>query len=265
MSDFRLDGKVVLISGGARGLGAAMAEALCRGGAKVVLGDVLNREGKETAARLGDENAMFVPLDVTKEAQWESAIGAAIKRFGGLDAVVNNAGIETTALLADCTLEAFNQTQSVNLSGTFLGVKHAIRAMRPGGSAGRGGSITNISSAGGLKGAMGLGAYCASKGGVRLLTKAAAVECGRLNYGIRVNSVHPAFVKTEMGSKVLRDYVELGLVPDEDTAQAAFLNAHLIGVGKARDVANSVSFLISDAARWITGIELSVDGGYLAA
>jgi len=248
MSDFRLDGKVVLISGGARGLGAAMAEALCRGGAKVVLGDVLNREGKETAARLGDENAMFVPLDVTKEAQWESAIGAAIKRFGGLDAVVNNAGIETTALLADCTLEAFNQTQSVNLSGTFLG-----------------GSITNISSAGGLKGAMGLGAYCASKGGVRLLTKAAAVECGRLNYGIRVNSVHPAFVKTEMGSKVLRDYVELGLVPDEDTAQAAFLNAHLIGVGKARDVANSVSFLISDAARWITGIELSVDGGYLAA
>jgi 3alpha(or 20beta)-hydroxysteroid dehydrogenase len=265
MNEFKLDGKVALISGSARGLGAAMAEAMICGGARVVIADILAGEGEATAARLGKENATFVPLDVAREADWEVAIAATIKCFGGIDAVVNNAGIETTALLADCTLEEFNRTQAINVSGTFLGIKHAIRAMRPGGSSGRGGSITNISSAAGLKGAVGLAAYCASKGGVRLLTKAAAVECGRLNYGIRVNSIHPGFIRTEMGNKTLKDYVRLGLMPDEASAETAFAGAHLLGFGRVQDIANSVCYLTSDAAQWITGIELSVDGGYFAA
>ncbi|MCK9284666.1 MAG: glucose 1-dehydrogenase [Rhodocyclaceae bacterium] len=265
MNEFRLDGKVALISGSARGLGAATAETLAAGGAKIVIADVLDTVGKETAAKLGADNAMFVHLDVTQEADWEAAIAAAIKRFGSIDVVVNNAGIETAAFLSDCTLEDFKRTMEINVGGVFLGVKHAIRAMKPGGASGRGGSIVNISSGAGLKGIMGLGAYSTSKGAVRLLTKAAAVECGRLNYGIRVNSVHPGMVKTEMGAKTLQDYVDLGLMSDVASAETAFAAAHLLGLGRPQDVANGVYYLASNAAQWVTGIELSVDGGVVAA
>ena len=265
MNEFRLDGKVALISGGARGLGAAMAETLAAGGAKIVIADVLTKEGEETAARIGNSNAIFVKLDVTSESDWEAAIAAAVKRFGGIDVVVNSAGIETAAFIADCTLEDFNRTMNVNVTGTFLGVKHAIRAMRPGGISGRGGAIVNISSGAGIKGIMGLAAYSTSKGAVRLLTKAAAVECGRLNYGIRVNSVHPGMVKTEMGAKTLQDYVDLGMMPDVATAEVAFAAAHLLGLGRPQDVANAVYYLASNAAQWVTGIELLVDGGVIAA
>lgn len=264
MNDFQLDGKVALISGSARGLGAATAEALHAGGAKVVIADVIDDQGAHTADRIGAD-ALFVHLDVTREADWEAAIAATVERFGGIDVVVNNAGIETTCLLENCTLDEFERTHKINVSGVFLGVKHAIRAMKPGGASGRGGSIVNISSGAGLKGSLGLGAYCASKGAVRLLTKAAAVECGRLGYGIRVNSIHPGLVKTEMGIKTLNDYVRLGLMPDEAAAEQAFLGAHLIGFGRPEDIANGVRYLASDAARWITGIELSIDGGYFAA
>jgi 3alpha(or 20beta)-hydroxysteroid dehydrogenase len=265
MNEFRLDGKVALISGSARGLGAAMAETLAAGGAKIIIADVLDSVGRDTAGALGADNAMFVHLDVTKEEDWEAAVAAAVKRFGGIDVVVNNAGIETASLLENCTLEEFNLTMNVNVSGVFLGVKHAIRAMKPGGISGRGGSIINISSAAGLKTAVGLGAYCTSKGGVRLLSKAAAVECGRLNYGIRVNSIHPGLIKTEMGIKTLKDYVRLGLFPDEASVETAFVNAHLLGLGRPQDIANGVYYLASEASKWITGIELSIDGGNVAA
>ena len=264
MNEFRVDGKVALISGSARGLGAAMAETLIASGAKVMVADILDKEGKKTAARLG-ANAGYVHLDVTQEADWEAAVAAVIKQFGGLDVVVNNAGIETTSLIENCSLEDFNLTQKVNVTGVFLGVKHAIRAMKPGGAAGRGGAIINLSSGAGLKGTLGLGAYCTSKGAVRLLTKAAAVECGRLGYGIRVNSIHPGVVKTDMGVKVLKDYVKLGLIPSEKEAETTFIKAHLLGFGRPQDIANGVCYLASNAAQWITGIELSIDGGYFAA
>lgn len=264
MNEFRLDGKVALISGSARGLGAATAETMVAGGAKVVIADILDDAGRETAAKLG-ASGHYVHLDVTRESDWEAAVAATIKHFGGIDIVVNNAGIETTSLIENCSLEEFNLTQKVNVSGVFLGVKHAIRAMKPGGASGRGGAIVNLSSGAGLKGSLGLAAYCTSKGGVRLLTKAAAVECGRLGYGIRVNSIHPGVVKTEMGVKTLQDYVKIGIMPDEAAAEAAFLGAHLIGFGRPQDIANGVCYLASDAARWITGIELSIDGGYFAA
>ena len=168
-------------------------------------------------------------------------------------------------MFENCSLEEFNRTINVNVNGTFLGVKHAIRAMKPGGISGRGGSIVNLSSGAGLKGTLALGAYCTSKGAVRLLTKAAAVECGRLNYGIRVNSIHPGVIKTEMGIKTLQDYVKLGLMPSEEAAEAAFVGAHLLGFGRPQDIANGVCYLASNAAQWVTGIELSIDGGYFAA
>lgn len=262
MKDFQLNGKVTLISGSARGLGAATAQALVENGGKVMIADLLDTLGAETAARLGYDNAAFVHLDVTQEADWEAAVAAAVARFGRLDVVVNNAGIEAAALFADCTLEDFNRVMSVNVSGVFLGVKHAIRAMRPGGAAGAGGVIVNISSGAGIRTTPGLGAYCTSKGAVRLMTKAAAVECGRLNYGIRVNSVHPGVVPTEMGNKTVRDLVQIGLVPDEEAAQAALEAGHLIGIGRPTDIANAVCFLASEAARWMTGAELVVDGGW---
>lgn len=261
---FRLDGKVALVTGAARGLGAEIAAALCAGGAKVMVADLLAEAGGQTAARLGS-SAAFVHMDVTREADWEAAVAATVQRFGGLDVVVNNAGIEMAALFTEMQVEDFRRQMDVNVTSVFLGIKHAIRCMRPGGAAGRGGSIINTSSAAGIKAPMGLGAYAGSKGAVRLMTKAAAAECGRLNYGIRVNSVHPGLIKTEMGVKTLKDLVAIGLMPDEATAEAAFVNAHLMGLGQPTDIAYAVRYLAADASRWVTAAELVVDGGYLAA
>ncbi len=151
---------------------------------------------------------------------------------------------------------------TVNISGTVLGHKHAIRAMRPGGPAGKGGSIINLSSVAGLIGTPGLGVYSASKGGVRLLTKAAAVECGMLGYKIRVNSIHPGFVETPMGDKLMKDFVGLGVFPDVETARRQHLANYPIGrMGMPGDVADAALFLASDLSSWITGSELVVDGG----
>lgn len=261
---FQLDGKVALISGAARGIGFAIAQVLIDAGASVVLGDILQEKGHAAADRLGAK-ALFVKLDVTQESDWEAACAAAVEKFGGLDIVCNNAAVEHTALFENCEVEDFRRIQEVNCTGVFLGTKHAIRTMKPGGLSGRGGSIINTSSSAGFKGVIALGAYCATKGSVRLLSKAAAVECGRLNYGIRVNTVHPGLVKTEMGIKTLHDYVALGIVENEDAAEKAFHNAHLLGLGQPEDIADAVRFLASDASKWVTGIELPVDGGYNVA
>lgn len=261
---FRLDGKVALISGAARGLGAEIAQTLLASGARVVVADLLVEQGEKTVAQLGS-NAGFVRMDVTVEADWELAVASTIKRFGGLDVVVNNAGIETANLFTETPVEEFRRQMDVNVTGVFLGVKHAIRAMRPGGASGRGGSIINISSGAGIKAPAGMGAYSASKGAVRLLTKSAAAECGRLNYGIRVNSIHPGLIKTDMGVKTLKDFVAIGLATDEAAAEQAFASAHLLGLGRPSDIANAVRYLASDASRWVTAAETVVDGGYLAA
>lgn len=261
---FQLHGKVALISGGARGLGLAIAQTMMDAGASVVLGDILTKEGEAAADKLGPR-AAFVKLDVTNEADWEAACAATVKKFGGLDIVCNNAGIEHTALFENTTVEDFRRVQEINCTGVFLGTKHAIRTMKPGGLSGRGGSIINTSSGAGFKGVTALGAYCASKGSVRLMSKSAAVECGRLNYGIRVNTIHPGLIKTEMGIKTLRDYVALGLIADEATAEKAFNDAHLLGLGEPIDIANAARFLASDASKWMTGVELPVDGGFLVA
>lgn len=261
---FRVDGKVALVTGAARGIGAETAEQLIAGGAHVLITDLLVDEGKALAAKFG-ATASFFRLDVTDEADWQAATAEAVARFGGLDLIVNNAGLELAGFFADMSVDDYRRQMEVNGTSVFLGIKHAIRAMRPGGPAGKGGVIVNLSSAAGIKGVAGLGAYCASKGAVRLMTKAAANECARLHYGIRVNSVHPGLIKTEMGVKTLRDFVKLGIVPDEAAAESAFEAAHLLGLGRPVDIALAIRYLASDAAQWITGMEMVVDGGYTAA
>jgi 3alpha(or 20beta)-hydroxysteroid dehydrogenase len=263
----RLDGKIALVTGGARGLGAEIADALLQLGASVMITDVLDEVGAGTTATLDAKapgRVAYLHHDVTKEAEWEAAVAATVKRFGGLDILVNNAGIETAAFFADCELADFQRTMAINVDGVFLGIKHAIRAMRPGGAAGKGGSIVNLSSVAGLVGLPTLGAYCASKAAVRVMNKAAAVECGRLGYGIRVNSVHPGIVKTEMGVNVVKNFARLGMVPDEASADAMIESMHPIGYGKPSDVASAVLYLASDAARWTTGAEIVIDGGATA-
>jgi len=260
----RLDGRVALITGGARGIGAEIAATLLQSGAKVMISDILDEAGNRTQGTLAQLHAGMVEFlrhDVAVESEWEAAIAATIARFGGLDILVNNAGIETSAFFDDCELADFRRVMAVNVDGVFLGIKHGIRAMRPGGPAGKGGTIVNLSSVAGIIGLPSLGAYCASKGAVRLMTKAAGVECGRLGYGIRVNSIHPAIVKTEMGINVVRNFARLGLAPDEATADAYVKSLHPLGYGQPADIASAALFLASDASSWMTGAELVVDGG----
>lgn len=265
---FRLDGKVALVTGAARGLGREIAQALAAMGASVAVSDILDDGAKATVELLRASGAQargFVH-NVTDEAQWQATIAGTIEAFGGIDILVNNAGVESGALLAACTVQDFRRIQDVNVTGTFLGCKHAIQAMSPGGASGRGGSIVNLSSAAGMIGVIAHGAYGASKGAVRTLTKTAAVECGRLGSGVRVNSLHPGLILTAMGEQLLDGIVELGVAPDRAGAEAALLALHPIGrFGEPSDVAAAVIYLASDAAKWVTGAELSVDGGVVAA
>jgi len=264
---YRLDGKAALISGGARGLGAEIATAFAQVGAAVLVTDVLDEPGAETVAKIrgGGGKAEFLHHDVTDEKQWEAAVARALDRFGRLDVLVNNAGIERMAFLTECSAEEFRKILDVNVTGVFLGMKHAVRAMRPGGASGHGGSIVNMSSVAGLVGVVALHAYCASKGAVRLLTKSAAVECAQLKTGVRVNSIHPGVIETQMASDFLQHFVDLKIAPDYKSAEAAFQTATPAGrFGVPRDIAGAALFLASDASQFMTGSELVIDGGFSA-
>lgn len=259
-----LSGKVAHVTGAAAGIGAAIARVLGAEGASVLVGDVQVARGEAVAAQIREAGgkAAFIHHDVADERQWESALAHAVAQFGGLDILVNNAGIEQTGLLADAERADIDRLLAVNVTGVILGHKHAIRTMRPGGSAGRGGSIINLSSVAGLIGTPALGVYSASKGAVRLLTKAAAVECGRLGYGIRVNSIHPGLVDTDMGNKLVDDFVQLGVFADREAALRQMLETYPIGrTGVPGDVASAALFLASELSSWITGTEIVVDGG----
>jgi 3alpha(or 20beta)-hydroxysteroid dehydrogenase len=264
---FRLDGKVALVTGAARGIGAEIAAALAQCGARVLATDVAVDAGTAAAAAIRQSGGQceFLRHDVTDESQWEAAVTAAVTRHGGLDVLVNNAGIETASLLTQCSAEDFRRVMEVNVTGVFLGLKHGVRIMQPGGVAGRGGSIVNLSSIAGMIGTTAHVAYHSSKGAVRSMTKATAIECAQLGTGIRINSVHPGIVTTDMGDDFMKDFVALGLAPDFETARTAFLAAHPLGFGKPDDVACAVLYLASDASRWTTGTELVIDGGYTAA
>jgi 3alpha(or 20beta)-hydroxysteroid dehydrogenase len=248
----RLDGKVALISGGARGQGEAEVRLFVREGAKVVFGDVLDELGEVVAKELGDA-AQYVHLDVRQEDQWQAAVAEAESRFGKLDVLVNNAGVlHMGTLTHDTTLEDYMRIIAVNQIGVFLGMRTAIPAMLRNGK----GAIVNTSSSNGMAGYGGTIAYTASKFAVRGMTKNAALEYGKA--GIRVNSVHPGGIDTPMTRPD-----DLGGFTEEDQA-AAWDMVPVARVGQPEEVANLVLFLASDEASYCSGAEFIVDGGMLA-
>ncbi len=249
----RLDGKVALISGAARGMGQAEARMFAAEGAKVAVCDVLDAEGKAVAAEIGAD-AIYQHLDVTREDAWADAVAATTAAFGKLDVLVNNAGIAESAPLHRMTLESWQRVIDVNQTGVFLGMRAVVEPMTAAG----GGSIVNISSIDGMVGMDYLMGYVASKWAVRGMTKAAAMELGHRN--IRVNSIHPGFIHTHMGARE-------GVPPEEVHAR---LDAHtrrlapLSRAGTPEDIAKLALFLASDDSAYSTGSEFVADGGLIA-
>ena len=247
----RLENKVALISGGARGMGAVEAKLFTTEGAKVVIGDVLEEDGRRTEDEINESGGecLFVPLDVTNEAAWQDAVQAAVRRFGKLDILVNNAGIYRTERVEEVSEELWDLVMGINAKGVFLGTKHAIPEMRNSG----GGSIVNISSVAGLVGDHISAAYASSKGAVRLLTKSTAIQYAK--EGIRCNSVHPGTIETPMTADML---------VDPQYRQDRMERTPLQRLGTAQDVAYGVLYLASDESSFVTGSELVIDGGRTA-
>jgi cyclopentanol dehydrogenase len=248
----RLDGKVALISGGARGQGATEAQLFGREGARVVFGDILDEAGRQVEAqiRAAGGDATYVHLDVTNEEDWRVAVDTAVQRYGKLNVLVNNAGILLRKAIEEMTVEEWDRIMAINLKGVFLGTKHAIPAMRRAG----GGSIINISSTAGLVGSPGgSSAYIATKGGVRLFSKATAIQHAKDN--IRCNSVHPGPIATDM----IRDTLE-----SPDLWAQRLRRLPMGRAGTPEDVAYGVLYLASDESSYVTGSELVIDGGTTA-
>ncbi|NEB76109.1 glucose 1-dehydrogenase [Streptomyces sp. SID14478] len=239
-----LTGKTVLVTGGARGIGAEIVRLAVAAGGNVVISDVLDEESAALAAELG-ERARYVHLDVTSQEEWQAAAAHAVAEFGRLDGLVNNAGISTGMPFETESVERFRQVVDINLVGVFAGMKTVVPAMKEAG----GGSVVNISSAAGLMGLALTSSYGASKWGVRGLTKIAAVEQG--TSGIRVNSVHPGMTYTPMTAQV-------GIQQGEGN----YPNTPMGRVGEADEIARAVVFLLSDDSSYVTGAELAVDGGW---
>lgn len=248
----RLDGKVALISGGARGQGAVEARMMAQEGAKVVFGDILDEQGRqvEAAIRAAGCEATYVHLNVTSESDWRAAVTTAERLYGKLNVLVNNAGILIRASIEETTEDDFDRIMAVNVKGVFFGTKHAIPAMRRAG----GGSIINISSTAGLVGSTGeTAAYSATKGSVRLLTKSTAVQHAKDN--IRCNSIHPGPIETDMIKDVLAS---------PEKWQQRLRRLPMQRVGKPEDIAYGVIYLASDESSFVTGSELVIDGGTTA-
>jgi len=259
MTDLDLTGRKALVTGGAQGLGEGMARALAAAGAAVVIADLQDDLGTKTAGSLG---GAFVHLDTTDDANWESALAEAVDRLGGLDIVVNNAGVEITSLLVDLDADAARKQLEVNLLGTALGIKHAFRVMRPGGTAGAGGAVINVASVAATIAFPGIGVYSATKSGVDRLTRVAAMESGKLGYGVRVNCIYPGLVPTAMGAGLANDVAQIGLFGSPEEAVAAVIELTPSGrLGTVEDMADAVVFLASDASRFVNGVGLAVDGG----
>jgi NAD(P)-dependent dehydrogenase (short-subunit alcohol dehydrogenase family) len=248
----RLKGKVALVTGGAKGIGLAIARRFATEGAEVVIGDLDGEAGAAAAA--GEAGLSFAALDVTADESWGAAMEAVLARHRRLDVLVNNAGVVSVGSIEDATLAEWRRVLTVNLDGTFLGCRHGVRAMKAGG-----GAIVNMSSVSGIVGGHNLAAYNAAKGGVRLLTKSVALHCARKGYGIRCNSVHPGFVETGM----LDDVVAKARNPEE--ARGRLASGVPLGRNAApEEVAALVAYLASDEAAFVTGAEMVIDGGVTA-
>jgi NAD(P)-dependent dehydrogenase (short-subunit alcohol dehydrogenase family) len=255
----RVQNKVCVVTGAARGLGLAAAEALAREGGRVLLTDLDRAAGEAETARLNGlgYTAQFTPQDVTDEAQWPRVLEQAVAAWGApLDVLVNNAGIAALADVEQVSLAAWRKTLAVNLDGVFLGTQAAIARMK-----GRGGSIVNIASIEGLQGEQLIPAYNASKGGVRIFTRSAAIHCARAGYNIRINNVCPGFAETQMVAGAL------ATLSPEDAQTFAGRTLARIPMGRfARpdEIAQAVLFLASDESSYVTGSDLVVDGGMTA-
>ncbi|MBV1879037.1 MAG: glucose 1-dehydrogenase [Pseudomonadales bacterium] len=264
----RVAGKIAIITGGARGLGAASAKRLAEEGAAVMLTDLREELGQQTVAAINEAGgkAAFMKHDTAKEDQWIEVLQATQTQFGGVDILLNNAGIGTGGRIDKMKLSDWQHLMSINMDGVFLGMKHCIPAMRERASKWEGGgTIINISSIMGFIGAVGSTSYCASKGGVRIATKAAALECAKLGFNIRVNSIHPGYMETEGLQSAMRAIAKTSGDEAKEAARQDMINSTPIGrLGKPKDIANGVLFLASDDASFVTGTELVIDGGVLA-
>jgi 3(or 17)beta-hydroxysteroid dehydrogenase len=263
----RLDGKVALVSGAARGIGAETARKMAAAGATVIIGDVLADGARQTASEISNAggNALALALDVTTEAQWAAAVNEATKHFGKLDILVNNAGIFIGKDLMDVTLEDWNRLVAINMMGVWLGTKVCAPALAESGRSSRQGSaIVNLSSIAGIVGSQLDPLYSMTKGGVMLFTKSAALSFGRKGWKIRVNSIHPGVIETDMGAQTFVARArQTG--KDVESARDIAMKLHPIGrLGAAEDIALGIVFLASDDAGFMTGSAMVADGGLTA-
>jgi 3(or 17)beta-hydroxysteroid dehydrogenase len=253
----RVTDKVAIVTGGALGIGRASAVMLAREGAKVIVTDILEREGEAVAEEIqkaGGE-ARFLEHDVASEEAWKRVINDTVAAHGRLDILVNNAGVGIGGTAEDTTLEDWRKLMAVNLDAVFIGTREAIAAMKASG----GGSIVNLSSIEGLIGDPNLAAYNASKGGVRIFTKSAALHCAKAGHRIRVNSVHPGYIWTPMVENYLKQQ------GDVEGGRRFLETLHPIGhLGEPDDIAYGILYLASDESKFVTGSELVIDGGYTA-
>src|ERR1700761_637459 len=259
----RLDGKVALISGAARGIGGETATLMAQAGAKLVIGDVLDDLGRKTASAI---DAEYVHLDVSKPDQWSAAVDRAVSRFGKLDVLVNNAGVFIGKGIEEISLAEWNKLVAVNMTGVFLGTKLAAPALREAANSSEHGSaIVNLASIAGIVGSQLDPLYSMTKGGVTLFTKSAALEFARKGYRIRVNSIHPGVIQTDMGEQTFTARARNMGSNDADAARQIALSTHPIGrLGVPNDIAKGIVFLASDDAAFMTGAGLVVDGGLTA-
>jgi NAD(P)-dependent dehydrogenase (short-subunit alcohol dehydrogenase family) len=264
----RLDGKVALVSGAARGIGAETARKMAAAGGAVVIGDVLVDRARETAKEIADAGgkALALALDVTTEESWSAAVAAATRQFGKLDILVNNAGIFLGKDLMEATIDEWNRLVAINMTGVWLGTKACAPALAESGRSSRHGSaIVNLASVAGLVGSQLDPLYSMTKGGVTLFTKSSALAFGRKGWKIRVNSIHPGVIDTDMGAQTFVSRARQAGSNDVEGARSTAMKQHPIGrLGVAEDIALGIVFLASDDAGFMTGSGMVVDGGLTA-
>lgn len=255
-----LDGRVALITGGAKGIGLGIAKKFAEEGASLILTDIGDPAGDMP------DGALFITHDVTDEAGWDDVVAQGIDAFGGIDILVNNAGIAGGGPIEMMTPDEFRQIMAINVEGVYLGTRAVLQSMKERAPKWKGGcSVINISSIMGLVGAGGASAYCASKGAVRLFTKSCALEFAGAEYGIRVNSIHPGFIETDMARQAAEMSVAFGNAGSDNEARDMLVERHALGrLGYVEEIAEGALYLASDRSSFTTGSELVIDGGYTA-